>query len=108
MDMSELAQKMLEWEEGKKRLVELEKEIKTAVLDIGKTQTVGNVRVTFSAGRKSYDYETPGKSADAGLIETYTQTTTTTSTDWRQVCKDAEIEPVVISQSAPSASVKLL
>ena len=54
MDAKELAQKMLEWQVNAERQQVLEKEISEAVLEIGKTQTVGNCRATFSKPRKSY------------------------------------------------------
>jgi len=44
MDSNELARKMLAWGELQEQAAELEAEIKEAVLEIGKTQTVGNVR----------------------------------------------------------------
>ena len=53
MDASELAAKMLQWEEVKRSLDALTEEIQAAVLAIGKTQTVGNVRASFAAGRKT-------------------------------------------------------
>jgi len=108
MNMSELAQKMLEWEELVKQANALEEEIKAAVLEIGKTQTVGNVRASYSGGRNTYDYETPAKTADAELIQKYTITETVTSTDWRAICKDADIEPLIVKTSPPSIGVKLL
>ena len=132
MDSSMLAARMLEWEQMKKQLDMLEAEIKAAVLEIGKTQTVGNVRVTFTNGRRSFDYETPGKTAPGEVVEKFTTVSLVTdwqaacehadvsediiaqhtdkvlSTSWAEVCKAAGIEPVVVSQSEPSATVKLL
>ena len=108
MDSSELATKMLDWEKRRRELDALEAEIKNAVLQIGKTQTVGNVRVSYSAGRRSFDYETPGKTADENIIADYTKTVTTVTTDWKMICDVAGIEPLVASQSEPTASVKLL
>jgi len=66
MDQSLLARTMLEWEATQRKADELAAQIKTAVLAIGKTQVVGNVRATFSAGRRTFDYET----AIANAIET--------------------------------------
>lgn len=132
MDSSMLAARMLEWEKRKQELDALEAEIKAAVLEIGKTQTVGNVRVTYSAGRRSFDYERSGKSAPAEIVEKFTtislvtdwqaaceqadvsediialHTDKVSSTSWSEVCKAAGIEPLVVSQSEPSATVKLL
>ena len=46
MNSSELAQKMLEWEQTQVKADALALEIREAVLSLGKTQTVGNVRAT--------------------------------------------------------------
>lgn len=132
MESSRLAARMLEWEQMKKQLDILEAEIKAAVLEIGKTQTVGNIRVTYSAGRRSFDYETVGMSAPTEIINdnsTYTEvtdwqaacekadvpeeviqefTTLNVSVDWKSVCEKANIEPLVIKQAEPSATIKLL
>ena len=106
MDMSELANKMLEWETLISAAAKLEAEIKEAVLTIGKTQTVGNVRASYSEGRRSFDYSTPGSTAAIEIIEEHTVTQTTMTTDWKQVCKVAGIDPLVVSQSDPSVNVK--
>jgi len=57
MNNSELAAKMLQWEEMQKAADELKSEIEAAVLEIGKTQNVGNVRASYSKGRKSVNYQ---------------------------------------------------
>ena len=57
MDMSYLAEKMLEWEKLQRRADELKAMIIDTVLHIEKTQTVGNVRASYNKGRKKYDYE---------------------------------------------------
>jgi len=135
MDASTLATKMLDWETKKRELDAIEAEIKTAVLAIGKTQTVGNVRATFANGRRSFDYETPAKTAQKEIIDGCSKQSTdwnkfvelagianelrdeflveydqsqNTSTDWKAVCEKAHIEPLVASQSEPSVTVKLL
>jgi hypothetical protein len=51
MDMSKLAMKMLRWEEAKAHLERLTWDIQDAVLKLGETQTVGNVRATYLKGR---------------------------------------------------------
>jgi len=133
MNASELAKKMLEWELKYRELDILEQAIKLVVLEIEKTQTVGNVRATYSKGRSVYDYETPGKNnAPAstislnseekeivdweGLARSYDPSDTVINSftefsrivDWRKVCKDADIKPLTISQGDPSVKVKLL
>ena len=132
MNMSELANKMLQWEEQKRKLDDLEAEIAYVVLNLGKTQTVGDVRATYSKGRAKYDYETPGSQASQEKIDLYTEeeefidweglareykpnemtihrfTEYEKIIDWRMVCKVAGIEPIVESQGKPSARLKLM
>lgn len=116
MNLSELATALLQWEQKRRELDALEADIKVAVLALGKTQTVGNVRATYSAGRRTFDYETPirvcmtehPESATyvQGLIEKNTRIETIT--DWSRVCGDMKIDPLVENKSAPSVSLKLL
>lgn len=106
MNASELAQKMLEWEQLIDHVKLLEAEIKTAVLSMGKTQTVGNVRASYSGGRRTFDYETPGRAAPEPFIVEFTEMKFIT--DWKSVCEKAGIEPVVLSQSEPTVSLKLM
>lgn len=128
MNATELATKMLEWEKGKRALDELGAEIEAEVLTLQKTQVVGNCRVTYSGGRSTYDYETPGKTAPAVFIQHFATiresidwdlvreevpdvvskyTTNEVVIDYKSVCKEAKIEPIVISTTAPSATIKL-
>lgn len=86
----------------------LEAEIKTCVMEIGKTQTVGNVRASYSGGRKTYDYQTPALDAPVELISYHTKTETVVTTDWKAICNEAGIEPMVLSQTAPSVTVKMV
>ena len=106
MDASELALLMLEWEKVQRKAQELEDKIKPVVLEMGKTQTVGNVRATYSQGRKSYDYEEAA--ATARVPEDVIAVYTTPSVDWRGLCKALDIEDVPFTQGSPSVSLKLL
>lgn len=117
IDLSNLAQQMLNWEKKRRELDELEEAIRDTVLQLQKTQTVGNVRATYSKPRNSYDYEGPvqqrmeiGEEIDRELYFTVLEhTSTRTVTDWRAVCKAAEIEPIVTPGEGPgSVSIKLL
>lgn len=106
-DASQLARLMLLWEEKRRALDELEAAIKDTVLALGKTQTVGNVRATYSNPRKSYDYETPCQEVmiDRAILLAHSKTVT----DWRAVCKAAKIDPIVTPGEGPgSVSIKLL
>jgi predicted transcriptional regulator len=128
MNSSQLAIKMLEWEEKKRALDALSAEIESEVLKLEKTQVVGKVRVTYSGGRATYDYQTPAREASIELIEKYSTERTVTDWDlvkeevpeviakystieidvaWNQVCKEAGIEPVVLLKTEPIAKIKL-
>ena len=131
MDATELAEKMLTWEKNKKALDILEKEIAEEVMKIGKTQVVGGCRVTYSGGRNTYDYETAGKTAPKEIIEKYSKTDTltdwqsvvelskvdpeiieectfkTVTVDYKEVCKEAKINPIVVSTTPSTAMIKL-
>jgi hypothetical protein len=132
MNASELAAKMLEWELKYRELDVLEQTIKSIVLEIGETQTVGNIRATYSKGRAKYDYETPGSQAEKEIIGLYSEvreqvnweelarsydpsdtvitnfTSIETIINWRNVCRAADIEPLTVSQGEPNVRVKLL
>lgn len=107
IDLSSLAQTMLQWERAKKQLDDIETAIQDAVLQIGKTQTVGNVRASYSKGRKSYDYQAAADGhpmVSSATIELFT----TPKVDWRGICKRVGIDDVPFTQSEPNVSVKLL
>ncbi|MCP4537714.1 MAG: hypothetical protein GY832_11250 [Chloroflexi bacterium] len=107
MDASKLAMKMLEWETKRRELDELEAKIKTAVLDIAKTQTVGNVRASYRTGSKRYDYQ---EAADGHPIVSDATISLFTKpvVDWRGICKHAGIDDIPFEQGKPSVSIKLL
>lgn len=133
MDKSELSMKMLEWEKLQNQIKALEKEIQTAVLEIGKTFDVGNIRASYSAGRREFNYQEACKDADPGIIDKCTtrsvvidyeaifklvkiphdilsaNTTLSTSIDWKAVCDEIGIEKdkiPLLSQKPPSVTVK--
>jgi len=107
MNASELANLMLKWEELRKQLDDIEATIRLEVLAVGKTQTVGNVRATFSNGRRTFDYETPAKPiAPPELVMQHTEIIE--KIDWKSICSEVGAEPIVVSQTEPSVSVKLL
>ena len=128
MNASELAAKMLEWEKNKRALDALGAEIEAEVLKLKDTQVVGCVRVTYSGGRASYDYKTLGLTAPDDIITKYSTdyeivnwdevakavpetvkkfTTIETQIDYKAICKEAKLEPVVLSTTAPTATIKL-
>jgi hypothetical protein len=138
MDNSQLAALMLEWEAAQRKADGLAEQIKSAVRAIGKTQVVGNVRATFSAGRRTFDYRAavdnaeaagllePGSLApwesneidyrvatesaiNAGLLEPgYLTPFTSVNIDYTAAAKGLSLDAPVKSQSEPSVTVKLL
>jgi len=108
IDMSTLAQKMLEWEQAKQRLDEIELWIKEAVMIVGKTQTVGNVRASYSAGRRSFDYKSAAEVHPMVSDATIKLFTKPGPVDWKGICEHAGIEDIPFTQSDPSVTVKLL
>lgn len=97
---------MLDWEQLKRQCNTLGAEIEEAVLGIGQTQTIGNVRVTYSTGRKKYDYERAAQISDVhqSTIHVYSKTVV----DWRALCKGLAIQDIPFTQSDPTAKIKLL
>ena len=109
MDATELAKKMLEWQEAQARADLLKMDTEAAALQIGKTQTVGNVRATYSAGRKSYDYAEAWRARGYGTgvdIEQFQKVTY----DYKAACEAAGITQADIpfTQSAPSVMLKIV
>lgn len=138
MNATELATRMLEWETTQRAADALRAEIEAAVLALGKTQTVGNVRATFSAGRRTFDYRAAVDNAEAagllapgslapwesnaidyrevtesaikdGLLEPgYLTPFTSVNIDYTAAAKGLSLDAPVKSQSEPSVTVKLL
>ena len=107
MNASELANLMLKWEELRKQLDDIEATIRLEVLAVGKTQTVGNVRATYNKGTRTFDYETPSKPiTPPELVKQHAETIE--KIDWKSICKKVGATPIVVSQTEPSVSVKLL
>ena len=109
MDGSQLALAMLDWERKRRELDALEQQIRDAVLDLGKTQTVGNVRATYSGGRRSFNYQAAADGhpmVSEATVALFSSVVTTV--DWAGICKHVGIEDIPFTQSAPSVTVKLL
>ena len=128
MNASELAEKILLWEKNKLALDALGSEIEAEVLKLEKTQVVGGVRVTYSGGRATYDYTTPCATVPDEIKSKFaTQresvdwtavadevpevvakfTTIETDYDFKAICKEAKVEPIVLSKTDPTATIKL-
>lgn len=112
MDATELAMKMLEWGKLQREASTLAEEIEAAVLEIGKTQTVGSVRASYSKGRKKYDYQEAAdghKFVSEATVSLFTTVIPQTeSVDWRGICKHAGIEDIPFTRPEPKATLKML
>ena len=111
MDSTVLAKKMIEWGELKAQMDALEDEIKAEVLTIGKTQTVGNVRATFSNPRKTYQpWDEAVMEAEPEGLDPKNYEIVTVSTDWQKAATDYGIERKSWTDptAKPSVSVKAL
>jgi len=115
MDARELAKKMLQWQEAQAHADVLKMDIEAAVLELGKTQTVGNVRATYSAGRKSYDYPSAFEAAvkngvvSPSALNPFIQIIPeTTQIDYTAACKALNIPDIPFTKSAPSVSLKMV
>ena len=107
IDLSALALDLLRWEKKRRELDELEAAIRDTVLQLGKSQTVGNVRASFSGGRKTYDYKAAADGHPMVNDATLEQFTTP-KVDWRGICKHAGIDEVpVLRETPPRVSLKL-
>ena len=109
MDAKELAELMLSWSDAQTEANTLRAKIEAAVLEIGKTQTVGNVKAQFRSGRKSYNYETAA--ANHPMVSNATVALFTTRPapriDWLGICKHAGIDDIPFTVGEPSVSVSL-
>jgi len=110
MDKSELAALMLQWESVQKRADKMKAAIADAVLQLEETQSAGNVRATYSGGRKTYNYQEAADGHPMVSEATVSLFTTTPEprTDWRGICKHVGVEDVPFTTSEPSVALKLL
>lgn len=116
MGRSELAILILQWESTKFKLDRIEEKITAAVLDLGESVTVGNVKARYSKGRRSLDYETPCRAHDRFDAEVVNFTTeipeeiipASTKIDFTALAKMLGVKPVVLSQGEPSVKMELL
>lgn len=112
MESKELAQKMLMWGNLQEQAAILEKEISEAVLEIGKTQTVGNVRATFSNPRKTYQSWEDAVLTYFEREEVAEKFTVTPEPyiDWNSAGKEWNVsrESWVAENAKPSVKVKMI
>ena len=110
MNAKELAEIMLEYSDAQTKADELRAKIEAAVLELGKTQTVGNVKAQFRNGRKSFDYYAAASvhpMVSEATVKLFTKQPPP-STDWRGICKHAGIDDIPFTVSEPSVAVSLV
>ena len=108
MNATELATTMLRWGELQRQADALAADIEAAVLAIGKTQTVGDVRATYSKERVIYDYEAGAFTLPDHEVSRLMLEHTQTSYDWKAICADAGVDAPVKAQGEPSVTVKFV
>lgn len=109
INLSHLAQLMLDWEKAQRRAEELAEAIKDTVLELGETQKVGYVRATYNNGRKTYNYHEAVDGhpmVSEATIKLFT-TVPEPRIDWHGICKHVGIDDVPFTQSEPSVTLKL-
>jgi hypothetical protein len=107
MNPAELAQAMLDYGKLRAELESLGDAIKSTILAIGETQTVGNVKATFRKGRKSYDYEGAQDAWPQEVVDRHTTETLVVKTDWKAACKEQGLE-APYTEGEPSVKIKLV
>ena len=110
MTARELAEAMLQWGELREKLDALEQVISAEVLKLEKTQTVGNVRATFSGGRTQWDYEAAVLDKLGDDAYDKAKSFQKVTVDWKRMCDDLRIdsESYIKSASGPSVTVKFM
>lgn len=106
MEKSVLARLMLKWEVAREHLDDLESAIGHMVVEHGKTVVTGNVRATFSKGRRTFDYKAGAHGAPVALVDKHSKVVV----DFRALCTTEEWDgqgTVPFKQFAPSVKVKL-
>lgn len=106
MNASELAMQVLVWETKQREADALAEIIKVAVLEGGKTVTVGNASASYSGGRRNYDYQDAAWDVSSSVVKDHTETREII--DWRAVCEDGDVGSIPFTQSEPKVTMKLL
>lgn len=109
-----LTEKMTRWAELKAEISALEAEISAEVQAIGKTIDAGPVRASYTAGRRSYDYQAIAAHINVpeALVEKHTTTRTDVRTDWRALVLEVKPAEEIVEQfctaGTPSVTLKIL
>jgi hypothetical protein len=103
-----LVDKMNTWRALKEQADALEKDIAEEVKALGKTQKVDGVTCSYSGGRKTYDYKAACKDVNQETLDAYTKVIPEQrKVDYTALCKENKIEAPVISQTEPTAKLKM-
>ena len=103
-----LVDKMNTWRALVEQVDALEKEIADEVKALGKTQKIDGVTCSYSAGRKTYDYKAACKDVNQETLDAYTKVIPEQrKVDYTALCKGEGIEAPVISQTEPTAKLKM-
>lgn len=114
MNNIEFAKNMLRMGELLAEVKQLELELAAHVVDLEKTQAIGNVTAKYSPGRTTYDWERTVREhptaesepeAHAELVAQYTETThpePVTKTDWAGIAHRMNWDGIVAKEPVPS------
>ena len=103
-----LVDKMNTWRALREQTDALEKEIAEEVEALGKTQKIDGVTCSYSAGRKTYDYRAACKDVNQETLDAYTKVIPELrKVDYAKLCKENKIEAPVLSQTSPTAKLKI-
>jgi len=95
MDEIHLARLFIQYAEKRNELEFLQHEIESAVLEIGETQSIAGVTAKyFKPSTETPDYKAAAINAGATqeAIDRFSTTTSTTTTKWKDLCLDLNIE----------------
>jgi hypothetical protein len=113
MEPDVFAMKMIELGKKMAEVAALQAELTPYVLEVESHQIVGLTEAAYSGGRNAYDYETRGQTTDQEIIARHTKTIPMETvdahsvTDWKAVCKEAKLEPIVTKPGVPSVKFNL-
>jgi len=83
MNATELAMALLKWQQVELEQRKLEQDISAEIMKLGKSQNVGLVEAKYYAGKRKLDWETPGKTAPADIIESHTTHSTSSTINYK-------------------------
>ena len=99
-------QKVAQLKKLMKQVEELQDEIKSYVLESKKSVETQGMKIKYYGGRTTYDYEAPAKEiASEEVIAKHTKVSL--NTNWKAICDEEGIEPLVKKVSEPSVSFKV-